>query len=46
MFQHDGMMCCSTCFEEMIQILHDSEGKPIGHICPNCGKLTEINDEL
>ena len=46
MFQHDGMMCCSTCFEEMIPILHDSEGKPIGYICPNCGKLTEINDEL
>lgn len=46
MFKHKNTMCCSTCFEEMHPILHDDDGKPIVYICHNCGKLTDLTDEI
>ena len=46
MFKHNNTMCCSTCFEEMHTILTNNDGKPIAYICPKCGKLTDIFDEL
>jgi len=46
MFRHEGTMCCSTCFEEMHTLLTDNQGNPIAYICTNCGKLTDLTDEL
>ena len=46
MFKHNDMMCCSTCFEEMLPLLEDDSGNPIAYICPNCCKLTDLTDEL
>ena len=46
MFHYGDTVCCSTCFVEMHTYLTDDDGNPIAYICPNCGKLTDIFDEL
>lgn len=46
MFKHEDTMCCSKCFEEMHAMFSNNEGKPILYICPNCGKVTDLTDEL
>ena len=46
MFKHEDTMYCSTCFEEMESLIHDDNDNPIAYICINCGKVTDITDEL
>ena len=46
MFHYGDMVCCSHCFEEMILLLTDDSGNPMAYICPKCGKIADLSDEL
>jgi hypothetical protein len=46
MFEHEGVMCCSTCFVEMHDFIVDEHGNPIAYICSNCAKITDLTDKL
>lgn len=45
MFEYEDEMCCTECFVEMTPII-SKDLRPLVYICPNCGKLTTIVDEI